>query len=523
MPRTKADTVCDSFRDTRSNYLAAKRSSRLRRRRSGIPSMGAGADWHYQNEGDFLWLGESARDLDRNDLVVGQAIDRVVENTLQSGFSPEPNTGDDGLNDALKARWAEESVDPLMCDVAGQLAFHEQTKLVLRDTITVGDIFALPHEDGPIQLIEYHRCRSPHRTKKNIVHGVEMTDTRKRLRYWFTNEPVNPLHSTGIRLKDLTPVNAYDRSGRANVWHIYFPKRVTQTRGVTALAPCFDAASMHDDVQFAELLHRQVASCFFIFRNRTSEWDPTLNANAAQIGNTLPSDGTQRRIEGVVPGLELTGAKGETLSMDSPNIPNATFFPHVKMILTFVGINLGLPLVVLLMDASETNFSGYRGAIDQARIGFRNLQSKLVERWCRPNWWWKVERWAEDDPAIAKAIVEGTAWKHQWKMPSWGYIEPTKDATADLIRQSNLLISPTRWASERGHDWEELVGETIRDRGLAIKLALQQAAELNKEFKLEGEAGVRWRDLAPLPNADGVTIAISDNGGDAKQSEKPAA
>jgi len=515
------DTISDSFTNTRSHYLAAKRSSRLRRRRQGIPPLGSSADWHYQSEGDYLWMAEAARDMDRNDLVIGQAIDRVVENTVQGGFSPEPQTGDEGLDQALKARWVDESTDPLLCDAAGQFTFREQTKLVLRDCIVAGDIFAIPTADGPVQLVEGHRCRSPYRTKKNIVHGVEMTETRKRIRYWFTQEPINPHAATGLRLKDLQPIQAYDANGRANVWHVYFPKRVTQTRGVTALAPCFDAASMHDDIQFAELLHRQVASCFFIFRNRTSEWDPTLNAQAARIGNELPADGTQRRIEGVVPGLELTGAKGEMLTMDSPNIPNQTYFPHVRMVLTFISINLGLPLVVFLLDASETNFSGYRGAIDQARIGFRSLQAKLIEKWCRPNWWWKVERWAEDDPAMAAALESGTLWKHTWSSPNFAYIEPTKDATADLIRQSNLLISPSRWAAERGYDWQELVSETVRDRRLAIEQALQIAGDLNQTHGLTGEAAVRWRDLAPLPNADGVTIAITD-GPNAPNEKDPA-
>jgi len=35
--------------------------------------------------------------------------------------------------------------------------------------------------------------------------------------------------------------------------------------------------------------------------------------------------------------------------------------------LGILAVNLDLPLCVFLLDASETNYSGFRGAIDQAR------------------------------------------------------------------------------------------------------------------------------------------------------------
>src|SRR5690606_1028361 len=100
------------------------------------------------------------------------------------------------------------------------------------------------------------------------------------------------------------------------------------------------------------------------------------------------------------PGIEYTGAPGEKLTGFSPNIPNAEFFEHARLILTFVAINLDMPLQMLLLDATATNFSGWRGAFDQAKIGFRQIQSWLLKRFYAPVYEWKLRQWIAEDPAI---------------------------------------------------------------------------------------------------------------------------
>ena len=48
--------------------------------------------------------------------------------------------------------------------------------------------------------------------------------------------------------------------------------------------------------------------------------------------------------------------------------------------LGILAVNLDLPLCVFLLDASETNYSGFRGAIDQARQRWREIQSWMMGR-----------------------------------------------------------------------------------------------------------------------------------------------
>ena len=108
----------------------------------------------------------------------------------------------------------------------------------------------------------------------------------------------------------------------------------------------------------------------------------------------------------------------------------------MRLILTLIGINLGLPLVMVLMDASETNFSGWRGAVDQARLGFRQNQKRLINRFHKPVYLWKVRQWMAEDAALRRAAARSDVniFAHRWNPPTWPYIQPLQDATADLLR-----------------------------------------------------------------------------------------
>jgi lambda family phage portal protein len=491
----------------RNDYSAA-RASRYRRRRTGLALAGGGADYHYKSEGDFLRLIEYARDFDRNDMVVGQVVDRVVSNTVQGGFTVCPTTGDKAIDLELWNRWQDWSCDPEQCDLAGELSFPQLERLADRAVKVDGDIIGLTLSSGHLQLVEAHRVRTPRGTKRNVVHGVLLDEARRRQEYWITKDDVDPLQPVG-RVSEVTPYKVRDDEGFRQVLHLYNPKRISQTRGITAFAPIFDAVGMHDDAEFARLVQQQVLSCFTVFREKLEYWEGAddVAQRGARTTDTY-SDGATRRVEGIAPGTEIRGEKGEKLTGFTPDVPGDGFFQHVKLILTFIGINLGAPLVLVLLDASETNFSGWRGAIDQARMGFCDNQRLLVSRLHCPVWRWKVRQWLADDPALAAAAQRGDIkiFGHSWQPPTFPYIEPYKDAAADLVRVRNGLISPRRLHAEHGRDWETIAEETVADNAYAIRQAKTEAVAINGAFR--DEQPVHWRELLSLPTPDGVSISL---------------
>ena len=508
-------TLADAFKQLRTEYEAtqpradydAAKTSRYRRSLTGVSAMGSGADYHYRSEVEFLRMIELARYYDRCDQVVGQGVTRLIDNVLQDGVKVDPQTGNAEADARLTALWRKWTTTPEQCHRPGEYKFHRMARLALRSVVVDGDILFLGIKDGTIEPIEAHRLRTP-RTKRNVVHGILFDDDRRPLEYWLTKEDIEPYRNVS-RVGEMKQYPARDAKGDRQVFHVRNPKRFSQARGVSAFMPIADPTGMFGDIQFAKLVQAQVASCFAIFRQRDFEMSAGDSPQRGEGTTETLADGTTRTIEGVAPGMEITGAPGEKLLGFSPNIPNPEYFPHAMLILTIISINLNLPLAVLLLDPSKTNFSGWRGAMDQAREGFRGIQGWMVDFFYEPIYLWKVRQFLAEDPVLAQlAMQDGVdIFAHRWNAPRWKYIEPLKDASADLLRERNAMTSKRRRHAEQGNDWEEVANEIVEDNALAIRLAKTTAIQLNTEF--DDDAPVHWRELISLPTPDGVSIDLS--------------
>jgi lambda family phage portal protein len=456
---------------------------------------------------------EQARDMVRNDVAVKPLVQRVVDNTIGSeGYSIDPKTGDSGLDAEIKIRWKRWSNDADAVDIAGERTFVDFERSAFQSMLVDGDILFVGLDTGHLQPFEAHRLRTPSNTRQNCVFGVLLDDYRKRLEYWVTKEDVSSLRSVS-RVSDMQRYPVRDADGWRQVFHVYNESRVTATRGITAFHAIFDTLGQFDDIQFAKMVQQQIVSCFAIIRERMTDFDgtggtPKYGAERLETG----SDGSSLLTQGIGPGMEIRGQLGETIKGFSPSVPNAEFFDHVRLILMLVGINLGIPLVMYLMDASETNYSGWRGAVEQAKIGFRANQEQFKRRFHQWIYWWKLRQWMMDDPAMARAAARlgDRFFDHQWNTPNWPYIDPTKDASADILQLRGGLTSPRRLQQSHSRDWDDVSSEMVEDYALAIGKAKRRAALLNAEFP--DDDPVHWRELLPLIIPDGLKINIDTAG-----------
>lgn len=494
--------LAQSYLDLRADY-AAMRSSQFRRQRVGL---GGAADAHYANESRFMEMREYARDMDRNDAIIGQAVDRAVDNLIQTGFRLEVNTGDTDLDQDLWHRFMDWAGDPQQCDVAGENTWWDFEWSAKRHEFIDGDTFLILSDDGQIEAVEAHRCRTPSRTRRNIVHGVVLDDLRRRLAFCFSRDELSPW-ARNVKSGDMLEYPARDEAGNRRVLQIYFPGRFTQTRGVTVFAPVFDIAGMVEDVQFSKLVQQQMSTVFAAFIERTADFKLGSRSNEAL------DDATTSMIEEVTPGQVLRGNIGERLTLPSSNIPNAEYLPHMKSLITLIGLRLHLPLALVLLDPSDQNFHGYRGALDAARLSFRRAQAQLKRRLHEPVYRWKVRQFLAADPAL-RAMAERSGidiFGHRWEAPGWPYVEPLTDAQADGYRLSHMLASPRQLHAERGRDWDDVVEETVEDNGQAIEAAIVKARQIEERTGV----AVSWRDVlnwAPPERITGTTGSAGANG-----------
>lgn len=507
---SKPGGIASAFEAIRADYDMS-RDNRFVRRRTGLAPQGGSADWHYRNEELYYRDIEKARDMDRNDSIIGQTIDRAVDNIVQDGFTLDPKTGDKAVDNELRRLWLGWSSDREQCDIQGEFCWLDFERHAMRSTLLDGDIMflGLGGDDeyaGKLQSIEAHSVRTTTR-QENTVLGVTKDEHGKRHQYWISRDPIEP----GGQKEQAEAVDVRDEDGLRQLFHVYKPDRTTQTRGVTALAPIFSVAGIRDDIQFAQLVQRQVASCFAVFRKRQYiPNDPHSDTPGYGEGSTETTETGTRYIENIAPGMEIMGAPGEELTGFSPDIPGSGYEFQLKEMLTTIGVNLGLPLCLVLMDGSETNFSGWRGAVDEARKGFRVNQRNLIERLHSPVYRWKLSHWIAESPILQAALddPEIRLSDHKWNAPTWQYIDPVGDAQGDMLRLQNALTSPRRLHAERGRDWEDVAGEIVDDYAHAIALAKAKAQVINGEYD-DGQP-VHWQQLMPIPMPTGVQMTMSD-------------
>ena len=485
--------MVEAFRGARADYQLGE-NSRFTSRLRGVDPMGSGADYHYADATKFYQAMERAREYDRNNMIASQGIDRAVDSILQDGLQPDPETGNPKVDQYISRRWLEWSDDPRLCDARKILTFPQMAKLTLRHVYIDGDVVVLPLKEGSLQAIEAHRLVTPYNTTKNVVHGVQINEITGAPEKYYIVPETSEKYRAIKRVKDAPPVDAYDDDGNPNVFHVYNPKRFSQTRGVSILNAISYAIGMHEDLQFANLVRAQAAACVTILRERDQFYGGGPIPQTGSREEQDNADGTTRIVEKKHVGMELAGEVGEHLSGYSPNIPNPEFFEHASMILGFIAVNLGLPVAVLLLDPTKTNFSGWRGSIDQARIGFRNIQAFMRTAFYSPVYRWKVRQWEATDRAFATLVRSSGAdlFGVKWKAPRWPYIEPMKDAEADSWRIEHNLGSRTLVLGERGLDWDELAPQIVSDEGMFFELAILEARRLNGLYE---EANVDWREL----------------------------
>ena len=439
---------------------------------------------------------------------VGQTVDRAVANIVQDGFTLDPKTGSKSIDADLAARWHAWSSDPERVDIAGEFCFHDYELHSCRAMLADGDCVNVGIDDeGCLQHLEAHNIRTKS-TKDNTFLGVTKSQYGRREKYWTLYDSIQPQRGNTSQKEHSFDVR--NSAGQRVLFHVYRPKRMSQTRGVTSFAPIFELSGMFEDIQFAKVVQQQVTSCFAIFRERAFIPDLPGQENTPGYGEseTETTESGTRLIENVAPGMEVVGAPGEKLLGFSPNVPNAEYFTHVKLMLQMIGVNLGLPLCLVLMDGSETNYSGWRGAVDEARKGFRANQRNLIERFHTPLYRWKVSQWIAEDPALRESSKKRDLFAHKWNAPTWTYIEPVKDAQGDAIRLQNQLISPRRLFAERGHTWSDIASESIEDNALAITEAKKKAKAINN--KHPDDPPVHWRELISLPMPNGVQMSFQD-------------
>ena len=175
------------------------------------------------------------------------------------------------------------------------------------------------------------------------------------------------------------------------------------------------------------------------------------------------ADGKKRKSVPLTPGLNLNLKPGEKVDMLGMKTPNSEFIPFIRFLLRILGMPFGLPLELMLMDVSETNFSGGRMLVELARQRHRVEQQGLCRVNDRELRWWFENELQHHGLKLPKGITTiDAAIAHQWDCPRLPYYDPKKELDVKIEAMAHHIESPQDVIREMtGKDPDEVLAKII--------------------------------------------------------------
>ena len=308
---------------------------------------------------------------------------------------------------------------------------------------------------------------------RRIRCGIEFDPIGRRLAYHFRRR--HPGDSTDRGPVMGAPIPETVRVPASEVLHIYRPIDAGQIRGLPHVAPAMVRLFLLDQYDDAELDRKKVAAMHALFI--------TTPAPAEPLDAAEGRDENDERTIDLQPGQITMLEPGEEIQTSAPADSGQTYEPFQYRTLLQVSAALGVPYAYLSNDMLKANYSNSRLALLEFRRRIEAYQHAVVVwQLCRQVW----ARWM-DTAAFAGALdlPSYDARRREylacgWLPPKWDWVDPLKDARAEIEQIDAGLKSRTQALAERGYDAEqvdtEIAADQAREKSLGLVFGSAQVA-----------------------------------------------
>ena len=458
------------------------------RNKAGWTSTNASADAEIAVGGRLL--RSRMRDLVRNNPHATRAV--AVWEAALVGDGIEPRIKDARVKEAW-ARWAK------VCDADGQLPFIGLEALAAREMVEAGEVLIrrrwrrrtdrIPG-NMQIQVLEADHLDTDKIGETPaggvIVNGVEFDKIGRRVAYWLF--PEHPGSNATISRTSISS----RRVPAEDVIHLYRKLR-TQVRGVPWGHSVMTRLRDLDEYENAELIRKKIEACMVGVLVETGEDD---------VGIGIPIEGQEKVPPGVYdrdgvqvdrfePGMFAVARGGKDIKFNQP-AATGSYEAYRRASIHTIAAGFGLPFEVLSGDLSMVNYSSIRAGIVEWRRQVEQLQWQLlIPTLCDRVFAWFVEAHALDNALPADTPRAPDAWA----TPKFEWVDPLKDASAELLAMRSGIRS-----------WDDVVASTGRDPDEVM----EEIAARAKQFDALGLIF----DSDPRQTAKNGALQIVINAGD---------
>ena len=429
-----------------------------------------------------------ARWLVRNNGYAVNAVESWAANTVGDGIKPISKIGDAARKEELQRLWLAWTDE---ADAEGLTDFYGLQRRAAREVFMAGEVFFRIRMrragDGltvPLQLQMLPGEMLPLEqtgTAANgnaIRQGIEFDRIGRRVAYHFLRR--HPGDSTDPGL-----AGEVVRVPAAEVIHVIDPVEGGQLRGVSKLAPAIVKLFLLDQYDDAELDRKKVAAMYAMFVTSPAPENPLAQAEDEDAPGSVE----------LSPGQIVRLNPGEDVTVGQPADSGATYEPFQYRTLLQISAALGIPYPYLANDMVKGNFSNSRLALIEFRRRVSAWQhSVMVYQLCRPVY----ARWM--DAAVLSGALSLPGYEANrsrlltadWLPTKWDWVDPLKDANAEIAQIEAGLKSRTQAIAERGYDAEqvdrEIAAERARERALGLDFRRPGSpAQGVQAMPLEGE------------------------------------
>ncbi len=424
---------------------------------------------------DRQYMITLSRKMARENPIMAGLLDRIVANVIPyDGLRPNAITGDDNFDDAAENYFYERSKK---CEITNRFDFAAYQEILLKSVLRDGDFGSVFTNQRRIQGIEADRIITPQafRSEENekVFQGVRINDHGRPINYYV-----------GRRDKNGRVVEKDFRALRArNFIHSFRPDRIDGYRGIPVFLPVFDNLRDFQDIMDYERFALKLASSLGI------KIKP--QKNNGPLGETLGSEETREGTKKIdfKPGamvFDLGSMGAEDIEVMNYDRPGDNFNSMMELLARLIGVGIGLPIELVLLDFHRGNMASIRLALIEARKTFFR-HYKIVRDFSDRYYKWIISQGVKDGILVPSKKIQNNYWKVEWTEPVWEYMNPLQDIQADAMMIEKGLATFKEIALKRGKDWARLAVQLgkehkfFKDQDVPITIG-NPGSKTNKEI-----------------------------------------
>ena len=452
-------------RYTSLGYQSAKVASR-----EGRVYSAASGQQHEQYDRKKL-INQSRAFLRDNSIYKGM-IGRAVSYIVGNGFTLQVKTKNKAFNAAAEALWNDFHFRP---EIRGILSGRKTDRMICQELMVAGDTAViLTNIAGKIQLIEAEQIAA----KNRIIDGIEKDEYGKPVKFWICPYDKNGFSNIG-------KAKSYDPK---DILFLTNPERPSSVRGVPPCQSGFPMLHRINDVCDSEAIAWQLLARLAVSINRKGGAVQGYNESTADTAKTgAAAEGSlSTRVTELDYALMFQADVGEEIKGIERNIPGKNFGESLRMFLRLLGLPLGLPLEIILLDWTKSNYSQSRAVLEQAYQVFLDYQAIMEDYYYRPLIEWKIQQWIE-----SKDLNDNKEkFKFDLIKPTFPWIDQLKEVEAYGKKVSRGFTTHTQVCKSLNCDREDIIN--LRE------LEIRDAIERVKKIKTDTGIDVPYHILCGL-------------------------